>query len=134
MTTKTWINGTNGNWNTASDWDTGTVPGPGDDAIIQGGTVSLTTPITVDSISISQATQTRALGVLSIADPGGTDTVTGNLNNNGGLFVDSASSGSTLTIGGTLTNTGGLFHGSFTIGNSGLTADSTVTAANLSNT
>ena len=33
MTTKTWIDGT-GNWNTAADWNTGTVPGPGDDAVI----------------------------------------------------------------------------------------------------
>src|SRR2546429_4969013 len=71
MTTKTWIDGT-GNWNTAADWNTGTVPGPGDDAVIPFGSVSLTTPVTVGSISLTTSSAT-----LGIADPGGTDAVTG---------------------------------------------------------
>ena len=33
MATINWKGG-NGDWNTASDWDTGTVPGPSDDAVI----------------------------------------------------------------------------------------------------
>src|SRR5213078_3232147 len=100
MATKTWIDGT-GNWNTAADWNTGTVPGPGDDAVIPFGSVSLTTPVTVGSISLTTSSAT-----LGIADPGGTDTVTGDFSNSGTFDIDfGASSGSTLTIGGTLTNT-----------------------------
>src|SRR5262249_48939314 len=52
--------------------------------------------------------------------------------NNGTVGIDfGASSGSTLTIGGTLTNAS---TGSLNIGYSGLTADSTVATADLSNT
>src|SRR6266576_716567 len=124
MATKTWIDDT-GNWNTVTDWDTGTVPGPGDDAVIPFGTVSVTTPVTVGSISLT------ASAVLGIADPGFTDTVTGDFSNSGTLDIDfGASSGSTLTIGGTLTNTAS---GVLNIGYSNLTADTTVTAAGFSN-
>ena len=49
MATKTWIDGT-GDWNTAGNWSTNSVPGPGDDAVISFGTVSLTTPVAVGSI------------------------------------------------------------------------------------
>jgi hypothetical protein len=108
MTTKTWIDGT-GNWNTAADWNTGTVPGPGDDAVIPFGSVSLTTPVTVGSISLTTSSAT-----LGIADPGGTDAVTGGFSNSGTVGVDfGTSSDTTLTIGGTLTNSG---TGSFNIG------------------
>ena len=125
MTTKTWIDGT-GNWNTAADWNTGTVPGPGDDAVIPFGSVSLTTPVTVGSISLTTSSAT-----LGIADPGGTDAVTGGFSNSGTVGVDfGTSSDTTLTIGGTLTNSG---TGSFNIGYSQLTAASMVTAAGLSN-
>jgi len=124
MATKTWIDDT-GNWNTVTDWDTGTVPGPGDDAVIPFGTVSVTTPVTVGSISLT------ASAVLGIADPGFTDTVTGDFSNSGTLDIDfGASSGSTLTIGRTLTNTAS---GVLNIGYSNLTADTTVTAAGFSN-
>jgi hypothetical protein len=124
MTTKNWIDGT-GDWNTASNWDTGTVPGPGDNAIIPFGTVSLHTPVTVGSISLT--TSSATLGIVDL----GTDTVTGDFSNSGTVGVDfGISFGTTLTIGGTLTNTGS---GSFNLGYSQLTADATVSAAALSN-
>src|SRR5205814_715074 len=124
MATKTWIDGT-GNWNTAADWNTGTVPGPGDDAVIPFGSVSLHTPVAVGSISLTTSSAT-----LGIVDPG-TDTVTGDFSNSGTVGVDyGTSSDTTLTIGGTLTNSG---TGSFNIGYSQLTAASMVTAAGLSN-
>ena len=124
MATKNWIDGT-GDWNTASNWDTGTVPGPGDNAVIQFGTVSLHTPVTVGSISLTTSSAT-----LGIVDPG-TDAVTGDFSNSGTVGVDfGISSGTTLTIGGTLTNTAS---GSFNLGWSGLTVGTTVTAAALSN-
>ena len=68
---------------------------------------------------------------MGIADPGGTDAVTGGFSNSGTVGVDfGTSSDTTLTIGGTLTNSG---TGSFNIGYSQLTAASMVTAAGLSN-
>jgi fibronectin-binding autotransporter adhesin len=124
MATKTWIDN-NGNWNTAGDWNPASVPGPGDDAVIPFGTVSLTTPVTVGSISLT--TSSATLGIAS----SGTDAVTGDFSNSGTVGVDfGASSGSTLTIGGTLTNASS---GTLNIGYSGLTADTTVAAAGLSN-
>jgi hypothetical protein len=129
MTTKTWIDGS-GNWNTAADWTTGSVPGPGDDAVIPSGAVSLTTPVTVGSISL-----TTSAAAFAIANPGGTDTVTGGLSNNGTVNIDpydgsSGAGGSSLSIGGTLTNTS---TGIFNIGYASNTLDSNVTAAGLSN-
>ena len=124
MTTKTWNDGT-GNWTTDVDWTPAGAPGAGDDAVISFGTVSLTTPVTVGSITLNPS------GTLGIVDQGGTETVTGNFSNSGTAGVDfGAGSGSTLTIGGTLTNTA---NGSFNIGYFNLFADSTVTAAALSN-
>jgi hypothetical protein len=123
MTTKTWIDST-GNWNTPADWNTGSVPGPGDDAVIPFGTVSLTTPVTVDSITLNPS---AVLGIVY----SGADAVTGDFSNSGTVGVDfGTSSGTTLTIGGTLTNTS---TGAFYIGYSNLPADTTVTAAALSN-
>src|SRR5262245_16010682 len=124
MATKTWNDGTD-NWNNPIDWTPTGVPGPGDDAVISFGTVSLHTPVTVRSISL-----TTSAAILGIVDPG-TDTLTGDFSNSGTVGVDyGTSSGTTLTIGGTLTNTGS---GSFNIGYSLLPAASTVTAAALSN-
>jgi hypothetical protein len=94
MATATWIDGT-GNWTTAADWSTGTVPGAGDDAVIPFGTVQLTTPITVGSITLS-----TSAAALQVADPGGTDSVTGNLANSGTLNVDAGlPGGTTLSVG-----------------------------------
>jgi hypothetical protein len=132
MATKTWIDGTD-NWNNPIDWSPTGVPGTGDDAVIPFGTVSLTTPVTVGSISL-----TNASASLGIADPGGTDAVTGNFNNSGTVNVDYRTSststpmggGSTLTIGGMLTNANS---GIFNIGYGNIAAATTVTAAGLSN-
>src|ERR1051326_3006677 len=92
--------------------------GSRDDAVISFGTVSLHTPVTVGSISLTTSGAT-----LGIVDPG-TDTVTGDFSNSGTVGVDfGTSSGTTLTIGGTLTNTAS---GSFNVGYSNLPADSIV--------
>src|SRR5260370_26745101 len=82
MAAANWIDGT-GNWTTAADWSTGSVPGAGDGVVIPFGTVQLTTPITVASITLSTSVAT-----LQVADPGGTESVTGNLANSGTLDVD----------------------------------------------
>jgi hypothetical protein len=126
MAAISWNSGISGNWNTASDWSTDTVPGSGDDVTIAASgpyIVSLTTPITVNSITISDTSAT-----LAVADSGGTETVTGDLTNSGTLDVDTGSyeGGSTVTAGGALDNSGSL-----DIGNGNLSASTTVTAAGL---
>ena len=54
MTTVNWIGG-NGDWNTAGNWSTDTVPGPQDNAVIAGGyTVTITASISVGSIALGR--------------------------------------------------------------------------------
>ena len=145
MATINWIAGS-GNWNTASNWNPSTVPGPSDDAVIAaagGYTVSITNSISVGSIAINVGGATLALsgagvaasvggsvsnaGQLNLQD-GATLTTTGGLTNTGNVYVNSGGSGgSSLTIGGTLTNSGYA-----DVGNNSLAT--TVTAQGLSNT
>ena len=105
MATIKWITG-NGSWTTASKWNTGTVPGSSDDAVIDASgsyTVTLGVPITVNSIAISDSSAT-----LAVNDSGQTETVIVGLTNSGNLNIDTGgnSSGTTLSVGGNLTNTG----------------------------
>ncbi len=134
MTSVSWKDSVSGNWTLAADWDTGTVPGTGDEAIIAVAgpyTVSLTTPITVLSISIGATTAT-----LAVLDPGGTDTITNGVTNAGVFNVDEGENqgGSTVAIGGTLTNTGTVDVGTSAFGDFNLSAPTTLTAAALANT
>jgi hypothetical protein len=56
----TWIV-SSGNWNEASNWSCGVVPGPGDDAIINnGGTITLTENANAGSLTLSGGTLTGA--------------------------------------------------------------------------
>ena len=68
MTEVNWKAGSSGNWNTASNWDTGALPAAGDDVFISVSgvyTVSLTVPVTVDSIIVGDNS-----AQLQIQDPG----------------------------------------------------------------
>src|SRR5271155_4503898 len=139
-----WTLGASGNWNVAADWSTGTVPGINDDAvlgvtgfaIVENYTVSVTTSIDVDSITISDSG-----AVLSIANPGAVSVATDvsnagkvALQNGGSLAVSddfsnvagglidvdaSGAGGSSLNIVGTLTNSGAI-----NVGGTSLTAPS----------
>jgi hypothetical protein len=126
MTTIHWI-GQFGNWTTTSDWNPNQIPGATDDAVIDASgsyTVSISTPITVNSITVNDTSAT-----LSVNDPGQTPTVAGDLSNSGSLLVDTngGQGGTSLSIGGTLTNS------NFTqIGNSSLSAATMVSAGALS--
>ena len=125
MATIHWI-GQFGNWTTATDWDMNSVPGPSDDAVIDaagGYTVTVNTPITVNSIAVNNGSVT-----LTVNDPGQTVTVTQGLSDSGALLVDSSNGqgGTTLNIGGTLSS--GNF-GLVQIGNSTLSAATSVSAA-----
>ncbi len=119
MAKVSWIDGS-ADWTTAADWDTGSVPGAGDDVVLGGNsifyTVSLTTVVTVNSITLS------GLGGATLAvttPPGGnspgTDTVTGDVSigsqNRLNLFWNigdpgKATQGATMIVGGSLTNSG----------------------------
>jgi hypothetical protein len=129
MPTSKWKSGNDGIWDTAGNWSTDTVPGSSDDAVIDASgsyTVTLSVPIPVGSIAVSDSSAT-----LAVNDPGQTETVGGGLTNGGDLLVDTGGGqgGTTLSIGGTLSNSN-----SVAIGNGGLSAATTVTAAGLSNT
>jgi hypothetical protein len=50
--TCTW-NGSSGNWNDPTKWGCGYVPGVGDEAIINNGTVSMTADAVVGELTLS---------------------------------------------------------------------------------
>src|ERR1700733_7174101 len=127
VTAISWKNATSGNWTTANDWSTGAVPGAADDATLDltsGYTVTITTPIIVNSISIADSSAT-----LSVNDPGHTISITGNPLAGGSLDVDAngGQGGTSLSIGGTLGSSNFI-----AIGNSSLSAATLVSAAALS--
>ena len=71
MTATFWVV-SNGNWDTAANWNTGVAPGAADEAVISASgsyTVTISTPITVASIMVDNAATT-----LSVNDPGQTVT------------------------------------------------------------
>jgi hypothetical protein len=109
MATITWTGASGGNYNTASNWSSGSVPTSGDTAIINfTGTVDVTQNDTIANLTLSS---TAALDI----GPGATYAATGTIANSGNIIVDQsggnatrllvASSKVTLTGGGTVTLT-----------------------------
>ena len=126
MATDTWLDGTN-NWHTPSDWSAG-VPGASSDVVLNGDGYP---KITASFGTIASITATFAGGPIFMDS--GASSVTGGvtLEESCGLNFDiSGDGGSLLTIGGTLTNepSSHIF-----IGNSALSAASTIRAASLVN-
>src|SRR5262249_27073748 len=122
-----------GNWTTAADWETGTVPGFGDDAVIDlagNYTVSVTAPISVASLRVNNGGTT-----FSINDPGDTETVAGGVGNIGTLNIDTgfAPGGSSLALGGTLANGGTINIGNNGFNGGGIAQTTTISAAALAN-
>ena len=106
----TWKSAVNGAWTTASNWDTGAVPGPGESAFVSiagSYTIALNANIATGSLTISDPG-----AYLSIVDPGGIASFSGDLSNAGVLGLDAdnytAEGGSSLSIAGTLTDTGSI--------------------------
>jgi hypothetical protein len=87
MTTIKWLGGS-ANWTTASKWDSNSVPGATDDAVIDASgsyTVTISTPILVGSIAVNDTSAT-----LFVNDSGQTAMVAGALSNSGSLLVDTS--------------------------------------------
>ncbi|HEV8062957.1 MAG TPA: DUF4214 domain-containing protein [Gemmataceae bacterium] len=118
LSTVNWINPNGGDWDTASNWSTGSVPGAGDDAVISQSGISVTHSTSAsDSVNSVQCSGTLSLssGTLSIAntsslsaltETGGTLTGAGNVTVTGALtWTNGTMSGSgatSLAAGGTL--------------------------------
>src|SRR5262245_33579109 len=93
--TVSWINGAGGDWNTAGNWDSGKLPGSGDDVVINQTGITITHAAASDTIHslTSQADLRLTAGTLSVAAAstlngafaleGGTVTGTGDLTVNG---------------------------------------------------
>ncbi len=96
MPAANWKNPVDGNWTTASDWDTGVVPGGRIQANLDGSTsyvVSITSAITIGSVFLNDAQAT-----LAIDASGQTVKAKGDLEITGTLTIDAAdgSGGTTL--------------------------------------
>jgi hypothetical protein len=130
MANAQWGKHGSGNWNTAQNWNTGTVPGAGDSAFIPrysgvpAYTVTITTAVTVNRVTVD-GTNTLAIETRNPASPASltaTDTVTTHI-----LAVDNIDldGGSTVTI--NLYNSGLDGDSKLAIGNPYLAAPTTVT-------
>jgi hypothetical protein len=128
--TVTWVGGT-GDWGTASGWDSGSVPGSGDDVVIPaGGTVTysgtggpvhglsvagsleLSGSLTVSAaVAVSAGSLTidtgAALSAANFTQSGGTTTGNGSLSVSGTVRVDG---GSMSVVGSSTTLAAGAFH------------------------
>jgi hypothetical protein len=103
--TVSWNVDTDGNWNTAKDWSTGTVPGPNDDVVInRAGSVTVTIDSGSQSVhslkSSSQETVALSGGSLTVATASEID---GSFQWTGGSI---AGNGAGLTMAGTVAITG----------------------------
>ena len=121
------------NWTTAVDWSAcnGTSPNNSggntyDATISNGGSPTLTSPITVGNVTVSGSTW-------FLRGPSAAATLTGNLANSGNVDLDifGGDGGASLGVGGTLTNSGNVQIGS---SNDSLSANTTVTANAVNNT
>lgn len=95
--TCTWIGVTNNDWNTASNWDTGTVPTSADDVVINllTGAANIANGA---SGTCNNLTKGGFLFNLSVS-PGGILKIVGNINYNAGTFSgDVSMAGSTLQL------------------------------------
>ncbi len=117
LSTVNWINPNGGDWDTGSNWSTGSVPGAGDDAVISQSGISVTHSTSAsDSVNSVQCSGTLSLsaGTLSIASTSSLSALT--------------EAGGTLTGAGMVTVTGTLTWTNGTMGGTGVT---TVTAGGI---
>ena len=129
MAAISWIATTSGNWSTASNWSSGTVPGPGDDV-----TINTSSSLTITYSSGTSSIHSLYCNTGTLAITGGSLSVLGNatiysaLSQTAGTFnldgghssisgVVTQSSGAILNVGSgylTLSGTGNSFSGTLT--------------------
>jgi hypothetical protein len=105
LATVTWTNLSGGNWAIKTNWSTGNLPGPGDDAVIP--TLNSGASVTYSSGNSTVQSLTSSAGVIL---SGGTLTITGNLQESAGksfTLKGGTLAGATLTSGSTLALTSG---------------------------
>ncbi len=119
------------NWTTTADWSNcnGAFPDNGSgntyDATISTGSPTLTSAISIGNVTVDSG------GTWYLAGTGAAATLSGNLANSGSVGVDyfGGEGGASLSVGGTLTNSNYV-----QIGNTGLSANSTLSATAVNNT
>jgi autotransporter-associated beta strand protein len=128
MSTVAWTGGgADNNWDDALNWNTGTLPGPGDDVMITIPANVVHSDAVTDSIASLTSTQplTLAGGTLAIA---ATSSTSGPLVVNGGSLAGTGD----LTVSGLLTLTAGTISGSGTVhANGGIVLNPTGAAFGL---
>ena len=106
LATVQWISTTSGSWDVGSNWSADTVPGPGDDVVIDVSGASPTVTISSNVESVNSITAADPLvisgGGLTVA---ANSTISGGLSMTGGSLTASGS-GVTLTVTGTTTVSG----------------------------
>jgi hypothetical protein len=110
LTTVDWTNSAGGSWDVASNWSNGSVPGPGDDVVID---VSGATPVVTISSTVESVRSITAADPLDVT--GGGLSVTANSTISGGLTMTdgtltASGSGVALDVSGTTTISGASFY------------------------
>lgn len=131
MANDTWKGGSD-NFTTAADWSTGAPPAATDVADIESGNPQITSNVgTVGSIVLKNASLSVEDGTLSVAAGVNNLAATLDIDNNGPSFTGTtfatAAGGSSVSVAGTLSNTG-----TVTVGNSSLSASTTVNIGAIS--
>ncbi len=109
LSTVNWINPSGGNWDLAANWSSGSVPGAGDDVVINTASLATVTINTGDTESVKSLT-TAANDTLSITGGSLTvaagSTLSGSLSMTGGSLTASGI-GATLLVNGSASIAGG---------------------------
>jgi hypothetical protein len=101
-----WIADASGSWHTASNWDTGIVPGPGDEVIIDRPAGDLTITYSSGNTTVQSIQSTEALAVT-----GGSLTIAGNSQLNALAVSGGTLTGNAVTVINALSLSGGTFGG-----------------------
>lgn len=93
----TWTGSVNNDWNTAGNWDSGTVPGSSDEVIITNATVNLSGVTTIAKLTTTNANLNIGGSTLNI---NGAFAVSGGQFSNGKVLINSTSNSQNTTISG----------------------------------
>ena len=103
LTTITWQNAAGGDWNTGANWQGGTVPGIGDDAVIPDFSPDITITYSSGTSEIQSLTSAETLQISGGSFQIDAASTVNNITLHGGTFTG----GGALTVSGTFSWTGG---------------------------